>query len=43
MKKVFVYKNEVKKSLEIAEILKGKLKDAGIVTVNDPDDADLIF
>ena len=43
MKKVFIYKNEVKKSLEIAEILKDKLKDAGIGTVNDPDEADLII
>ena len=42
MKKVFIFKNEVKKTLEIAEVLEGKLKAAGIGISGSPDDVDMI-
>ena len=43
MKKVFIYKNEVPRTLEIAEILENKLRTAGIDILDTPEDVDLIL
>ena len=43
MKKIFIYKNDVPRTLEIAEILKKKLEQYGIAEANDTETADLII
>lgn len=43
MKKVFIYKNEVPRTLEIAEILENKLRTAGIDILDTPENVDLIL
>ena len=43
MKKVFIYKNDVPRTVEIAEELESKLKAADISIMDDPEDVDLIL
>ena len=43
MKKIFIFKNDVPRSLEIAEILKSKLQSYEISETDDPEKADMII
>ena len=43
MKKVFIYKNDVPRTLEIVKSLEGKLAVSGIEVADSPDDVDLIL
>ena len=43
MKKVFIYKNDVPRTLEIVKSLEGKLAVSGIEVADTPEDVDLIL
>ena len=43
MKKVFIYKNDVPRTLEIVKSLEGKLAVSGIEVADSPEDVDLIL